>query len=551
MSVKTSDKILCVDDDPNVLEGLHRQLRHDFEVSYAAGSDAALELMEKAGPFAVVVSDYMMPGMSGADLLCAVRERSPDTVTVLLTGCNEIEVAIAALHRGRIFRVLNKPCERDVLHATLRDALEQHRLVVNERALGDALRDANAQLQRLNTDLQDRVNERTATIARLFDFVSELNGKDNVQDVADLIVQTTAELLRSQRVSLMLPDAGGEYLTIAAAVGIPPEICARARQPIGAAVAGEVFSEGRAVVVDSAASGAPHPARYDAASFAALPLVTASVVDNGHVIGVLNVTEPWSGANYDSESLATFQAIAESGSVALLNQIRVKERDEARDAVILALAKLAEHRDPETGAHLERVQRYCQLLAESLAHLPKCAEIITPTFIQTIYRSAPLHDIGKVGIPDRILLKPGRLDEAEFEIMKRHTTIGGDTIRGLLAQRQRQGFLHMGMDIAYSHHEKYDGSGYPRGLKGEDIPLAARIMALADVYDALRSRRVYKPAMSHADALHIISDGAGKHFDPDIVAAFLGHSDDFERLAEQLADAPADEVRQLAAAGVA
>jgi len=240
--------------------------------------------------------------------------------------------------------------------------------------------------------------------------------------------------------------------------------------------------------------------------------------------------------HYDTECLAALRAVAEAAGVALSNQVRRQERDDARDAAILALAKLAEHRDPETGAHLERVQCFCRLTCEALAGSSPYARHITRSFVETIVRSSPLHDIGKVGIPDHILLKPGKLTPEEFEIMKRHAKIGGDTIRALIEQGRRQSFLQMGMEIAYHHHEKWNGSGYPEGLAGEAIPLSARILALADVYDALTTRRVYKPPMPHAEAVRIITEGNGTHFDPTVVAAFLQQAGEFERLAIALAE---------------
>ena len=157
-------------------------------------------------------------------------------------------------------------------------------------------------------------------------------------------------------------------------------------------------------------------------------------------------------------------------------------------------------------------------------------------FVETIVRSAPLHDIGKVGVPDHILLKPGRLTPEEFEIIKRHSTVGGDTIRSVIEQGPSQGFLEMGMIIAYHHHEKYDGSGYPAGMAGEAIPLPARIMAVADVYDALTSQRVYKKAMPHEEAAEIIRRDSGSHFDPDVVEAFLAREAEFKALAREYSD---------------
>jgi putative two-component system response regulator len=209
---------------------------------------------------------------------------------------------------------------------------------------------------------------------------------------------------------------------------------------------------------------------------------------------------------------------------------------ETRDVAIFALAKLAESRDPDTGAHLERVRSYCRVLAQHLAGVDKYRSVITPEYARLMYLTSPLHDIGKVGIPDNVLLKPGRLSESEFEIMKTHTLIGARTLDAALQQFPGVEFLQMGRDIAASHHERWNGTGYPAGLKGEAIPLAGRICAAADVYDALTSRRVYKPAMTHEVARTMIVQDSGSHFDPDVVEAFLKIEDRFAAIRERLAD---------------
>lgn len=215
---------------------------------------------------------------------------------------------------------------------------------------------------------------------------------------------------------------------------------------------------------------------------------------------------------------------------------------ESRNVIIFALAKLAESRDPETGAHLERIREYSRLLASRLADLPKYTEIIDPDFVRTIYSTSPLHDIGKVGIPDHVLLKPGALTPDEFEIMKQHAIIGSNTLDAALREQPDAEYLRFARDIACSHHEKYDGSGYPFGLAGDDIPLCGRIVALADVYDALTTVRVYKEAFSHEKARQIILDGRGNHFDPDVVDAFLYHEKDFIEIRRRLNETikPAD-----------
>ncbi len=204
-------------------------------------------------------------------------------------------------------------------------------------------------------------------------------------------------------------------------------------------------------------------------------------------------------------------------------RIRTGERVlalEGRDLVIFAMAKLTESRDNETGAHLERMREYSRILAEELSTWPQYRQDVDGDYVQLLYLTCPLHDIGKVAIPDAILLKPGKLTADEFEVMKQHTIYGSDTLGSVAHTRPEAEFLTMARDIALTHHERYDGMGYPGGLIQEEIPLCGRIVALADVYDALTSKRVYKPAYGHSTARSIILEGSGTQFDPDIVEAF-------------------------------
>ena len=216
---------------------------------------------------------------------------------------------------------------------------------------------------------------------------------------------------------------------------------------------------------------------------------------------------------------------------------RTSELVAAQDTTILAMSMLAETRDLDTGNHIRRTQNYVKALAEHLQHHPRFSGQLNAVSIAMLYKSAPMHDIGKVGIPDRILLKPGRLTPDEFEIMKTHTTIGYDAI--VQAEKAQGGpveFLRMAKEIAHSHQEKWDGSGYPQGLAGEAIPLSARLMALADVYDALISVRVYKDGMPHDRAVQEIFQGRAAHFDPDMVDAFIEIQDEFAAIAARFVD---------------
>lgn len=216
---------------------------------------------------------------------------------------------------------------------------------------------------------------------------------------------------------------------------------------------------------------------------------------------------------------------------------------ESRDVLLFALAKLAESRDNDTGLHLERIREYCLILANELSGWKEYRDEIDGEYVQLLYLTSPLHDIGKVGVPDSVLLKPGPLTAEEFEIMKQHALIGGRTLDAVTHAYPEARYLSMARDIAYTHHERFDGTGYPFGLRGKDIPLCGRLTALADVYDALTSRRVYKPKLSHEVAREIIIEGTGTHFDPDIVAAYLSREEEIVRIARAFnepEDEPAD-----------
>lgn len=209
----------------------------------------------------------------------------------------------------------------------------------------------------------------------------------------------------------------------------------------------------------------------------------------------------------------------------------------AQGATITAFCSLAEARDNETGNHIRRTQNYVRALAERLCIHPRFAEALNGETIDLLYRSAPLHDVGKVAIPDAILLKPGKLTPEEWVVMKTHCQHGHDAL--LSAEKElgeEGGFLHYAREIALGHHERWDGTGYPQGLAGEAIPLSARLMAVADVYDALISRRVYKPAFSHEKALEILREGRGNHFDPDILDSALDIEEEFREIAQRYRD---------------
>jgi len=272
-----------------------------------------------------------------------------------------------------------------------------------------------------------------------------------------------------------------------------------------------------------------------------IPVMFVSALDQedneafGIELGAVDyLTKPISPPVAKARVKAHLAAHRQAASMERLVAERTRALVATRDATISALANLAEARDNDTGDHIRRTQAYVHILAEELRGHPKFRQFLTEPHIELLYKSAMLHDIGKVGIPDRILLKPGPLTAEEYATMKHHTVIGRDTLLAAEAMLDEESnFLHFARDTAYTHHERWDGRGYPQGLAGEQIPLCGRLMALADVYDALVSRRVYKLAFSHDEAARIILGERGRQFDPDVVDAFHAAQMQFREVAKR------------------
>lgn len=293
-----------------------------------------------------------------------------------------------------------------------------------------------------------------------------------------------------------------------------------------------------ALVVFLVLLGSALLAYADPASGLVVGLVTAVVFSAASWYGVFTL----GSVQYDREHRDALlrDAMEEIQEMNRTLEARVRERTAeiqlTQDITLQTISALVETRDVETGAHIERTRRYVRDLARQLQISGPYSGTLSDEEVDLLYRSAPLHDIGKVGVPDAILLKPGRLTPDEFEVMKKHTIFGGDALRKAEEKLGFHSFLSKAREMAYHHHEKWDGSGYPFGLSGERIPLSARLMALADVYDALTSQRVYKRALTHEEARDILVADSGRHFDPAVVDAFLRVEEAFQQTSAQLPD---------------
>ncbi len=384
--------------------------------------------------------------------------------------------------------------------------------------------------------------EQIRILSVLLDLCRQFGSASSVEEVLDHTLAAVAEVTGGRRISIILPDPDQEHLEIVRSRGLTrmqPAVLEPApavKLPIDSGIVGTVYTTGRAVVANSREECGFAMSPGESEIFAGMPFLSAPLNASGEIIGVLNISERVGNRSFVTRDLEYIELIAGVAGSAVRSMREQRARDEARDLIVVALAKLAEHRDCDTGQHVERVTTYTQMLAEALRRRDDFRERIDDQFLQDLARAVPLHDIGKVAIPDRILHKPGRLTAEEMAVMRTHAQVGADTLHWITDKAPGVEFLRMAEDIVRAHHEWYDGSGYPSGLAGEAIPLCARIVALVDVYDALTTDRVYRDANSHDDAEAYIRLSAGTHFDPAIVEVFLAHREEFRGLAAQLGD---------------
>ncbi len=481
--------VLLVDDVPLLLKSLSRLLDADYDVTCASSAGEALGLLNGPEPFQVIVSDYGMPDVNGLDFLAEAARLHPAVGRVILTGMPRLDLAVAAMNAGNIHRFLFKPCGIGELREAVESGLDAHMAYVAEELEMGELAFSNESLSLLNENLEERVRLQQNSISCFRTLALALNQVDDFDGVARATAEAAFSVLGGRGVFVQIHDPLG--VRIECSMG--PEMSAR--------------------------------------------MVTEPLVTKDGPIGeiVVDMIGP-DGSDSVEEQSDMLAAIASTAAVATHNELRRRERDDAQYATVVALARLSEMRDQETGQHLERVSGLCELIATGLLEKGLYTDTIDHVYTTDLGRSAPLHDIGKVGIPDNILLKQGPLSPDEWEVMKTHAQIGADTLRSVIDGGHAPGYLRMGLDIALCHHERWDGSGYPQGLVGTSIPLSARILALSDVYDALTSVRPYKEAWSHEKALDLIKKDSGSHFDPDLVDAFLSKEHEVNSLRVRLRD---------------
>lgn len=486
--------ILCVDDDSASLDLLSELLSmNGFSVLSAGGGAHAVSIFEKERP-ELVITDIRMPHVDGLEVLRRVRETDDTTAVILVTGYGDLENALGALRRGA-YDFLMKPINPDILLSTANKGIEICRLKRFEK-----------DYRRL---LEEQVKERTQELAKTNDFLQGI--LDSSTHVAIIITDfdhnvifwnTGAENIYGYSESEIM---GGSILKLY------PEDSART----------EIAEELRSMLQSSAGTlqGNIRQLSKDGRELIISKTVSPMMDASGNVRGILAVGQDVTNESHLQEQL-------------LKSYKRIQK---IQGASIFALARLAESRDPETAFHLRRLQAYCRLLCQRLALMNEHKDLMTQDFIEDLVQCSVLHDIGKVALPDSILFTPHKYTEMEFEIMKQHSVKGGQALEeAALDAGEKEGYLVLGKDVAYFHHEKWDGTGYPCGLAREEIPFVARIVSIADVYDALTTRRRYKRAYTHEEARKFISGEKGKQFDPKLVDLFMEIDQEFKKIRDSL-----------------
>lgn len=509
--------VLIVDDEAELRFILKAHLRAaEFEVLEACSGADALEMARERLPDLIIL-DLGLPDMDGITVTRALKssartEPIPIIILTARTGSGDI---IRGLDAGAQ-EYLPKPFDVGELLARVRTI---HRLVEAQNEAAD-----------VNYRLEAEVSAKTHRLRTLYEFMRDLNHAETRQTILDLLVNCVENTTGAKRISVFLVEEGGDSLKCERAVGIDPAAAERMQLRATEGIAGQVFRNGRTVAARTYPGTPEDKGPYTRDAFICTPLISTSLSTSDGIMGVLNVTEKSDNTEFSEDEVNCIRSIADAGAIALTNLRRRERLQHSVNVLLRTLGHLAEYRDEETTVHLERVSRLSRVLGEELRRGGSYAEQISETFIHRLVQAAPLHDIGKVGIPDDILTKPGRLTDEEYEIMKTHTEIGRRVLLQAVDPTQSVPLLGMCIEIVYCHHERFDGTGYPQGLSGTDIPLAARIIALVDAYDAMTSERRYKRAKSHEQAVEIIRGESGKHFDPVVVDAFLRCQRAFDRV---------------------
>lgn len=509
--------VLLVDDDESTRQLLSRMLdAQGCLVTHAANGLEALQLAAELKPDAILM-DVMMPQMGGIEAIQRLKADPATSGIPIVMMCSRTDATdIGVCLEAGAEEFLNKPVNPKELAVRVRTMIRLRR----ELHYSNEMR-----------------GEQSRVLGVLLDFSHRIAESESLESLLESTVSSLRELTCCGHIQIYLPNEGSKELCLVSQSSVHEDHAVRAAGLLDPVIVQTVFQEGvRRSDVFHPPQELPDASGSDPAQATIFPSLCVPLQASEHCVGVVLITDDHRTTPFSPLELEYVDLISNIAASAINDYRTRRARDDARDSIVVALARLAESRDLDTGRHLDRVTKFCVTLANRLRHSQGLEAIITDQFLYDLERAVPLHDIGKVAVPDRILTKPGPLRADELAIMRTHAEIGAATIRTVFSRAPGAEFLGMAEQIAHAHHEWHNGQGYPRGLAGEEIPLAARIVAIADVYDALTTKRVYKDAITHEQSVRIIRAGRGTQFDPQIVAAFDECADEFKRLSQEFAD---------------
>ncbi len=489
-------KILVIDDEESICHLLENILSDQgYIVTTARSGSEALKKIAKE-PFDIVITDIRIPDVTGMQILEEVKKSHSQTMVIIMTAFASVETAQEAIRMGA-YDYITKPFEKEELDFAVKRAMEAGRLIIANEKL-------NKNLQKFNVRLENKVRERTQKLATIYRLGKEISSTLELSKVLKIIIHRTIYALDSEIISILLMNDKGE-LTIKQALGLSDKIVRETRLKPGERISGWVAEKRKAILIEDIEKSS-HFAKENNEKYYTRSLISAPLIFEGKVIGVINVNNKKSRDAYTKDDLNFLEGIANQAAIAIRNaQLHADLRTSYIDS-ICAITNALEARDPYSYGHSSNVTDYARSIAEEM-DLP-------PQEKENIIHAALLHDVGKIGISDAILLKPEKLTQSEWEIVKEHPWRGKEILEPL-------SFLQEAVPIVCHHHERYDGQGYPGKLKGEEIPLGARILAVADSYDAMSSDRPYRKRLSEEECLAELKKAAGKQLDPRIVEAFL------------------------------
>jgi len=487
-------RVLIVEDEYYLGKMLEKALlSENIEAFAVTNVDAAIDHLERMS-FDLIVSDIYMPGKNGLDLFEYSKKAKNETPFIFMTGNPDLKIAVNFLTSGG-YDYIVKPFMISDFIQKIKPIIKNHRVKTEEKNLVN--------------DLQALLSKRVSELKIYQDIFDSTDYGEVVVDVDGYIVKA------NRRFEKMIDVSGNDLL----------------QKHINFINEEYLHDFNFKSVIKFMENG--NTWNEELKGFKP---------DKGKWIVNISFSPIRNETSQVFAYTGIFKNVTEQREVEQELITSLKKMNLAQEAIIFGMARLAEHRDSETGFHLERIRNYCKKLAEALYERKMYANKIDEEFIQTLYHTAPLHDIGKVGIPDYILLKSDTLTPEEFEVMKSHTLIGHKTLNSIFKQYGEMQFLEIGLEVTSCHHERWDGKGYPRGLKGSEIPLSAQILSIVDVYDALTSERTYKKAYRHTSALESMKKERGNHFSPEIFDVFLEISEEIDSIRKSFSEQCPEEI---------